>query len=172
MARAKLWKHKVTFLYLLTEPVIATKRSLLKAPFQTALLTFVTHRALPPRTQALPRRFKPPPFAQMLYLLRSKLRLCYTFFSYHQSDIIIGLLKIICVNTYKIILHVTTLKFFQPTQHSIFLLTYYYSVDLIKMALSSEESRATSGASSTHVERTHLAEGSSASAEQRCSPCG
>lgn len=63
-----------------------------------------------------------------------------------------GLLKVICINTYKILLRVTIFKFFQQTQHSIFLLSYYYSVDLIKMAPPSEESRAMSGGPA-HVER-------------------
>lgn len=62
-----------------------------------------------------------------------------------------ALLKVMCINTYKIILRVTVFKFFQQTQHSIFLLNYYDSVDLIKMASPSEEARATSGVCA-HVE--------------------
>lgn len=55
----------------------------------------------------------------MPYLLRSKVRLCNTFCLYHQSDIVIGLLKVMCTNTSRIILCVTIFKLFQKTQHSI-----------------------------------------------------
>lgn len=62
-----------------------------------------------------------------------------------------ALLKVTCINTYKIILRVTIFKFRQQTQHSIFLLNCYDSVDLIKVASPSEEARATVG-DFAHVE--------------------
>lgn len=71
-----------------------------------------------------------------------------------------ALLKVMCINTYKIILRVTIFKFFQQTQHSIFLLNYYDSVDLIKMASPSEEARATSGGFA-HMEQHPPSMGSS-----------